>query len=178
MIDIYKKMPLTQKWLSITGQCVRRFWHIEKKFTRIAPRGEAAFQYRLGENCVEVTCDAKITRGDHAKICLMNEMGGDFFANAWIDGRVVKPPTAWEKINSASDIPYLFSGLYNMRFRIQEVEVADGLPYTLFWGREKTAELCWAGYTIEIDLNRATGMSASCRYKICWDILSEGEPAG
>ena len=172
-MEFYKKHPKTQRIQLSADRFLRRVFHIRRTFKRIKPKAEAIISYEVLENEVLITFNISIKDFSLPKICLMNELGADWFDGSMIEGEAAKPPSAWQSMSAEADdqrMPSFYSAKLGLCFSISDIYIKDNFSYELFWGREKTRELCWAGYTIEIEVRDKTIKWVTGSYKI---ILTE-----
>jgi hypothetical protein len=186
MVGFYKEHPKFQGFQLAAGRKMRRLFQVKRVFRKTEPTGEARILYEIhkNENTNEVQIAATISsfKEVNGKICLMNEMGADWFTEARKQDKTIGAPTAWEdltydKISTGEAdqtskkqevYPSLYAPTYDLFFDIQDIVVSHKLPYKVYWGREKTKELCWAGFTIEINAmqNQPFPENVRCTYKI------------
>ncbi len=162
----YKKFPITQKFQLSSDRFLRRLFHIERIFTQIKSKAVADVNYDLKEDAVTITFDIDMTQCRKSKICLMNELGADWFEQGILGDRLIDPPSAWLELDTKRPLPSLYSAKMNRGFSISDIKVSGELPYKLFWGREKTEELCWAGFTLEIGVEEPELCQVRCSYTI------------
>lgn len=174
-IAFYKKHPKTQAAQLSADRFLRRFFCIHRVFKTVRPKAEAVVNYDLGQNEVLLTFKTSIPEFGRPKICLMNELGADWFDKGLMEGKVVPPPSAWQPLAKGKQSPLLYSTRLGLSFGISDIYVSDNLPYQLFWGREKTQELCWAGFILEIEVNDPAISLVTCRYKIALSRPSDRE---
>ncbi len=168
-MEFYKKHPKTQKVQLSADRFLRKLFRIRRRFKEIKPKAEAIMSYHTVDSGVCITFDISIQGFRLPKICLMNELGADWFDESQFEGEIKAPPSAWQLISAEicdHQMQSFYSEKLGLCFSIGSIDIADNLPYELYWGREKTQELCWAGYTIEIEVKDPTIKRVTGSYKV------------
>jgi hypothetical protein len=62
--------------------------------------------------------------------------------------------------------PSLGNSESGLRFFIRSFTLPRGVPVRLFWGREKTAYLCWAGFDFELDCTSSPTAEVQFTYSL------------
>jgi hypothetical protein len=135
------------------GVFARRFFELSPGFVSAAPAGEAVFDYRLSGGTVRVRCEIRTEKGHDRRIYVMNEASADFFDAGLHDGRVVPPPSGWEKHFGRGAGISLFNTEERICFSLADIalDARSGCRLGVFRGREKTEHLSWAGFALEIE---------------------------
>ncbi|MDD1679712.1 MAG: hypothetical protein LUO93_11090 [Methanomicrobiales archaeon] len=162
-VDLYMKHPALQPLLLI-GNIFRSFFLIRPVWYEIPAKTEVEFRYQIKGDSVEITCRIHGHGWDLPTICLLNELGGEAFCTSWSEGEEVAPPRGWECYPHPLE-QWLFDPSRGLHFRIALGRVSEGIATHLFWGRERTRDLCWAGYGIELVPERLI-TTATCRYTV------------
>jgi len=143
---------------------IRRSCRMDPVFAGIPPVAKARFEYTLRPGGVDVDCRIRALQGTLPKIFLLNEVSADAFSAGRRAGKAVSPPMGWELLEAPSA---LYDPVRGLTFSVDSVSAGDGASTRLFWGRERTDEICWAGFEIELDPGRATDVS--CSYRVDFD---------
>ena len=149
MTEYYKSHRKFQIFQLASGRYFDKLFQIERAFVKIEPRAEAKFCYDIVDTGVKVQTTIKMGDFTCDKICIMNEMGADWFSQARKNGSPVSLPAGWDQIDPVESNS-LIDPTHNLGFTLKDIFVSGNLPFELFWGREKNSELCWTGFTIEI----------------------------
>jgi len=145
----YKTSRLHQIFHQISGQFFDWVFQIERTFVKVESKAEAKFCYDISESKIKVQAEIKVKEASFSKICLMNEMGADWFTEAKLGKSAFPVPGGWDNI-TGNIPPSFYSPKHGLSFTIRDIKVSGNLPFEVFWGREKNSKLCWAGFTIEI----------------------------
>jgi hypothetical protein len=152
--DLYKKAPYIQKSLLKLGIVSRDFFCAKSRPTKIGSLGKIRFKYKILKNSVHIWVDVSDImnmNGERiSKICILNELGGDFFDARKLNSHIFKPPAGWVKIEEVNP-PILHSKELGIDFSLKIINNTPNLKYELVYGREKISNFCWAGFDIEID---------------------------
>jgi hypothetical protein len=133
------------------GTLLRRLLRIRNRLVYTRSLAQARFLYRPVAGGLEVTFSIRALRGFLPKICLLNELGADFLDAACDGQKSFLLPSGWQKLTLDLPSPSLGNRESGLRFFIRSFSSPSGIPVQLFWGREKTAYLCWAGFDFELD---------------------------
>jgi hypothetical protein len=158
--------PEIQKAGLKAGTLVRRVLRIRNRPFPIPPLATARFLYRPRARGLEVTCSIRALRGFLPKICLLNELGADFFDVAFDGGKSLLLPSGWQELTLNLPSPSLGNSESGLRFFICSFNSLPGVPVRLFWGREKTAYLCWAGFDFELDCTSSPTTEVQFTYSL------------
>jgi len=168
----YMRRPWLQPSLLALASRLRRLAGATPHFEEIAPVAIADFTYIWDRSRVDVECRFRRLGDAPARLFVMNELGADFFRASWLDGREAPPPTGWQPLPAGA--PALYDPQLGLRFSL--VRAAADAPATprLFWGRERNADCCWAGFELEFAGAALPAGGLSCRYAVK---LAQGEDA-
>ena len=163
----YKTSRLHQIFHRISGQFFDWVFQIERAFVKVESKAEAEFCYDISDFIIKVQAEIKIKEVSFSKICLMNEMGADWFTEAKLGGKSFPVPGGWDKL-SGDSLPSLYSPKHGLNFSIRDIKVSGNLPFEIFWGRENNSKLCWTGFTIEISPNASLDFQEKivCSYDV------------
>ncbi len=162
----FQRLPTAQRLLLMCAGAIRRLFCVKNHFESVSPKGVILFDYRVHDSGVDVRCVIRdIEVG--STVCLMNELGADWFGKGWREGRVTDPPPSWQALTDQKSIPALYSENLKLLFSIRDIAVTGSSSWKLFWGREKSDSLCWAGYTIEVITETPSVQEIICTYTIC-----------
>jgi hypothetical protein len=137
------------------GTLLRQVLRVRNRLAYIRPLAQARFLYRRAAEGLEVTSSIRALRGFLPKVCLLNELGADFLDAAYEGQKFLPLPSGWQKLTLDLPSPSLGNRKSGLRFFIRSCNLPSGIPVQLFWGREKTAYLCWAGFEFELDCTAA-----------------------
>jgi len=174
-VVLYRRLPALQPVMLRTGVKVRRGLGIQSAFVPVPPLARAQFQFKFEPYRVAVRVLFDALAGDIDEIFLMNELGADFFDCGWQAGGLIKPPQGWEVLEDTERLPFLSSSSQQIRYSLAEIAVNPDVPFQVCWGREQLADLCWAGFTIEIKPVVSSISGLICRYTI---VFQDGEHEG
>jgi hypothetical protein len=160
--EIYMKMPLLQPLLAVSSP-FRTAFGIAPSFEPIPPLAEARFEYRSVGDTLEVSCTITPLGPGITRIFLLNELAADSFTRGYHGGNATPPPTGWREHEPGHD---LYDPVRGIRFGISSAARGDPIPGKVFWGREHTKELCWAGFGIELGSTGTVREPVSCSYRI------------
>lgn len=153
IVDCYMRRPALQKILLDISPPVKRLLHLSFRREALQPLAEALFTYDIDELIVTVSCRLSLPREMACKVYILNELGADYFTNSLKNGAIAAPPSGWEPIAlPALSPPALYDDKNGIQFLIRDYRSDPAAPLHLFWGREKSPSLCWAGFEIELDM--------------------------
>lgn len=167
---LYRLLPTFQKVLLWAGMHIQGLLGVKSLFAPVSPRAGAEFYYKLESNRVEVRCEFHALNEPLQELYIMNELGADYFTSGWKAGRKNAPPSGWQVLDH-HDLPFLYSPEHRLRFSLCDISVNHELPFKVCWGREKIDNLCWAGFSIQIDLAAASLADIIC----CYTVIFENE---
>ena len=96
-------------------------------------------------------------------ICILNELAADAFTHGFSSGKQAPPPTGWLECGPGNEF---YDPVRGLRFRISCLDEEQPMPGKVFWGREYTKELRWAGFVIELDGAGIIDRQLSCAYRV------------
>jgi len=165
-IRAYMKLPFLQGVIMRPVLPLRNLLGIHPLFETIPPRGKVSFTYRVDGPLVEVKAGIEMTVGPHDTLCLLNELGAAWFTAGWDGERPVPPPPGWEQVRPG-ELPVSFiDPLHGIRFFMGRPTVQPPVPVTIYRGRERTGDLSWAGFCIELGPIDASLGVPEIRYSI------------
>jgi len=165
-VVLYRRLPAFQHAMLRTGIKVRRSLGIQSAFVPVPPLARAQFQFKFEPHRVEVRVHFDALAGDIDEIFIMNELGADFFDLGWQAGCLMKPPSGWEVLEGTGPLPFLYSSKKQIRYSLAEITLNQALPLKVCWGREHIEDLCWAGFTIQINPVVSSISGLICRYTV------------
>ncbi|MGB5822911.1 MAG: hypothetical protein WBH44_02470 [Proteocatella sp.] len=171
----YMKAEAFQGPLLKMGTLFRKLFGIRIDFRKIQSLGKITAKYTIKQSDVYIEVDCKSTCKDY-KLFVMNEIGGELFSQAVVDGGEASPPTGWQRVEKSGiddkRSHMLTSASLGVAFYMEELEVPKNIESKLFWGREVSGGYNWAGFESEIKCleNGFSGYS----YKICFENHTQG----
>lgn len=150
----YMKLETAQPKLLAFGARLVRLFRVAASFQPVASRGLVTVTYRAGSDAVDIAAEAR-WQAPEARLFIMNELSGTLFCKGLADGKTVRPPSGWQRLDGQRA---LYNPETGLAFMLEERMVPQHVQSTLFWGREVTDQFCWAGF--ESDL-RCPGQSMS-----------------
>jgi hypothetical protein len=114
-------------------------------------------------NDIEVSCTIHPREVGLTSICILNELAADAFTHGFSSGKQAPPPSGWLECGPGNEF---YDPVRGLRFGISFPREDGGLPGKVFWGREHTKELSWAGFAIELDPSGSSALPHSCEYRI------------
>lgn len=163
--EIYMGLPGLQILLS-PGSHIKRVLGLNPVFEPTPPLAVSQVTYRMDNNRIDVSCTVRPLIGQLSSVFILNELAADTFTHAFSHGEAIKPPSGWRRYEPGNDF-------YDPEHRIRFIFTAKSLrvssPSTIWWGREHTRNLRWAGYSLEVpDCHR--GMAPiSCSYSVLFN---------
>ena len=130
---------------------VQRMLRIGFRKESVAPLAEAVFTYEINKVTVNVACRISPVRGNACAIYILNELGADYSPKSLKNNVTALPPPGWEPIGRSVPTPALCDERNGIQFSIADYTVKGDPSPRIFWGREKSASLCWAGFAFELD---------------------------
>ena len=119
-------------------------------FETIPSRGKVTFSYRVTGTDVDVQVEIITPVMPQDTLCLLNELSAAWFTAGWDGEQPVSPPPGWEKVSSAQLPVSLVDPEHGIRFFMGRPSVTPMVPLSVYWGREQTGDVCWAGFCIEL----------------------------
>lgn len=145
--NLYMAIPLLQSLLFLRSPLYRAL-SIHPVLEQIPPVAKARFRYDFTNGQITVSCAIQSCGGDLPRIFILNELGGDLFCRSLCRGSIAPAPSGWR---AYTDHSVLCSRHRDICFHISDVAVKGNASFRLFWGRECTDSLRWAGFEIMID---------------------------
>jgi hypothetical protein len=161
--DRYMRSPGLQILLC-PGSQTKRFLGLNPVFEPIPPMAESQFTYRITGSQIDVSCTIRPLTGWLPSVFILSELAADSFTHAFSHGKVMKPPSGWARHEPGND---LYDPVRRLRFRFSPQSLGRSVPSTVWWGREHTKNLRWAGYSIEFPECHREMVPISCSYAVC-----------
>lgn len=168
--DCYMALPLAQPVLGIQSP-LRRALTLHPSLEQISPLCRAGFRYSFKGQDIFVSCTIESYGDDLPRIFILNELDSEFFCRSFFHGRSGPPPSGWSK---CPDHACLSSQDGTICFQLEDISVDSSASWRLFWGREQTDTLHWAGFEIRIDPLPET-RRIDCSYTACFRRCIGGE---
>jgi hypothetical protein len=165
-ISVYMQMPRFQRILMLPVLPLRTLFGIHPVFRTIPCRGKVTFTYQVDGHHVDVRVTWNVPFRPQDTLCLLNELSAAWFTAGWDGKRQVSPPPGWEKVDPTRIPVSLIDPDHGIRFFLDQPSVTPPVPFTLFKGREKTGDLCWAGFCIELGQPDVSPGLTEVRYRI------------
>jgi hypothetical protein len=156
--------PLQNKFFLKTAALLSNLFKLNPQMIKTTPVAEARFNYSIEADELYVECEIKSLASYLNKVFILNELGADYFRNGVRNGKTITAPTGWKYLSSNPDSTAFYNPEHNLSFSIKKMNVKDLIPYKVFWGREKTKDLSWAGFEFEFDFRNKKIESFGCRY--------------
>ena len=85
------------------------------------------------------------------------------------EGRAGRPPPGWERVGSDGLPVSLVDPVHGVRFSMDRPAASPSVPLTVYRGRERNGDRCWAGFCIELGPLDGSGRSArsAVSYRHC-----------
>ncbi|MHB9031696.1 MAG: hypothetical protein ACYC6L_01485 [Anaerolineae bacterium] len=157
----YMHLPGLQPRLLAAATRVRQRSRWAPRFVPIASPTAVEFSYAWAPDRVAVTCRLVSVLPGAAQLFLLNELGGESFSSSLRGGQMTSPPGGWERLPAGSGIPAFYAPGLGLTFTL--AEVTCGRPVQLYWGREVSADLRWAGFELAV---RRPPVGFECRYAL------------
>jgi hypothetical protein len=155
LTDFYKRLPYFQSKLLKIGIFSRNFFRTKSKIQHLGSLGKIIFYYHIIKNDVVIGVDfshfMRFNRKPSSKICILNELGGDFFNYSVKNNKIYSPPSGWVKIKNKENTK-LYSRALGLDFTVDIIEKNPNHRIEFIYGRERISNFCWAGFDIEIDV--------------------------
>jgi len=171
IVDWYMQYPAFQVLLPL-GSSIRCALGLKSFFEPIPPVAEVRFIYRIYENKVNVSCTLLPFGERFTSLFILNELAADSFTNGFSNGNVTRPPSGWMRFEPGSD---LYDPGRHLRFCFSYHARDDSVPGKVWWGREFTQDLRWAGFEIEFQGIIGLEQQLQCSYEVSF---STETPAG
>lgn len=171
----YMKAEVFQELLLKIGTFFRKLFGIRIDFRKIESLGKITAKYTVKQSEVYIEVDCKSACKDY-KLFVMNEIGGELFSQAVVDGCEASPPTGWQRIEKKTiddkRSHMLTSASLGVAFYMEELVVPINIESGLFWGREVSGGYNWAGFESEIKCHEDEFRGYA--YKICFESHTQG----
>jgi hypothetical protein len=158
----YMAVPPVQSLLFLRSPLYRAL-SINPMSELVPPVAIARFRYDFRKNGIAVSCD--VWSGDNTlpRIFILNELDGGLFCRSVRDGSPRPPPSGWQRCRDPG--AGLLSPDQDLVFRVSDIAVEGDAAWSLYWGREHTSSLRWAGFEIVIDPARGA-RGVRCSYLV------------
>lgn len=176
-IGAYMQLPSFQRILMLPVLPLRRVLSIHPVFETVPSHGQVIMTYIVTDGQVAVQARIHSLTKAGSVICLLNELSAEWFTNAVRNETIVPPPPAWERITPKNPPASLYDPVHGIRFTLlfpsASASIMSSVESNIFWGREHTGDLCWAGFCLELGPLDGQHDIVEARYSITID----GEPA-
>ncbi len=162
-VDLYMHHASVQYLLPI-GSAIRSLLCFQPIWYDTGSKAEARVIAQEKNGSATITCHLSVREGSLPTIFLLNELGGDAFSVARSKNGTEPPPTGWEPYEPSAG-RWLHDPKRNIHFCIAMEAISEGVITELFWGREHTRDLCWAGYGFRITPLKSLS-EVWCRYAV------------
>jgi hypothetical protein len=173
-ISAYMQLPRLQGSIMVSVLPFRNLLGIHPVFETIPPRGKVTFTYRVTGHTVDVRVENDMPFRPKDTLCLLNELSAAWFTDGWDGKRPASPPPGWEKVGPDQLPMSLVDPVHGIRFFIDQPSVSPFVPYTVYRGRERGGDLCWAGFCLE--LGPIDGVQESLEARYCIGFSGEAFP--
>jgi hypothetical protein len=163
MSDVYMR-SLGLQILLRSGSHTKRFLGLNPVFEPIPSMAEAQFTYRIAGSQIDVSCTIRPLSRRLPSVFILSELAADSFTHAFSQGKAMKPPSGWARHEPGND---LYDPVHRLRFTFSPQSLGRSVPSTVWWGREHTKNLRWAGYSIEFPECHRGMEPISCSYAVC-----------
>lgn len=162
----YRLAPPLQRALLSAGFYWRDLLGIKEQLVPGDPKARARFEFCLYPAQVGIVCEFEFLGPLPQQLFIMNELGADFFTSAWHQDGLCECPGGWEVCPDQGGLPFLLSPQCGLRYSLSDITVDKGWRFKVYWGREKHARLCWAGFAIQINPESIPQRKILCRYTV------------
>ncbi|MDD1674264.1 MAG: hypothetical protein LUQ13_01330 [Methanomicrobiales archaeon] len=163
---LYRHVPPLQRSLLLPAGILQNFFCIRPLYLRMDPVATAVVTYEPRKDFLVISALFRPGGNRTDRLYLFNELQGDIFCSEWNSGGASGPPPGWKHLGTRLPTPWLSDRDGATRFRLHSVSVSPACPWTLFWGRECTRDLCWAGFAIETDTRDAHAAEITVSYHV------------
>ena len=167
--NFYKKEGgSTQDLLLNMGVWLRKILGITSEMANYRRLGKVIFNYRLYEKEVIISVDFSQILNDNPEnlkfVCILNELGGDYFNSSRIGKNMLSAPSGWNKIKDSESLKRikLFSEGLKLEFGMDILRNIPNFKINHFFGREKVANYNWAGFVMELEIGSADYRNEDC----------------
>ncbi len=165
-ISAYMRLPRIQSIIMLPVHPIRTLAGLHPHFEAVPPRGTVTFTYRVSGRQVDVLVETSDLPGPRDTLCLLNELSAARFTAGWDGKRPAAPPPGWERVSGDRLPVSLVDPLQGIRFWMDRPSASPDMPLTVFYGREQTGDLCWAGFCIELGPPDGVRGCTEVRYRI------------
>jgi hypothetical protein len=165
--DCYMAMPSLQFLVALESPLKSRL-AFAPFLEPVAPLVTARFTYRTDkerDGRVSITCRITSHNGPHPELFILNELGAASFTHSLTGGEPGSPPSGWRRFPDGRRAA-LYSPESRLAFSVIPGSVVSDADTALFWGRESTENLHWAGYEIRVRPRTRDTRTVSCSYEI------------
>jgi hypothetical protein len=164
-ISAYMQLPRLQSIILLPVFPLRTLLGIHPLFETVPSRGKVTFTYRVTGLNVDVHVESTLPVEPQNTLCLLNELSAAWFTAGW-DGKRPASPPGWEKIGPGQLPVSLVDPVHGIWFFMDRPSVSPSVPHTVYWGREQSGDLCWAGFCLELGPLDGTQGALEARYCI------------
>jgi hypothetical protein len=164
----------TQDILLNIGIWSRKLLGIKSEMANCRKLGIVIFNYKFLKNQVKVSVDfSQILKANSENLkflCILNELGGDYFNSIKIGNNILAAPSGWNEIKNSNSLNKikLYSKELKLDFGIEVLRNTSNFKINHFFGRENVANYCWAGFIMEINLESINFVNNICHIEyIC-----------
>ena len=169
----YRHASPLQRLLMLPVGTLQDLCRIHPVYPRMDPVATASVTCHLCEKHLAISATFRPRCANTDRFYLFNELRGDVFCGEWNGLYMSAPPPGWKPLGTHLPTPWLSDRSGATRFRLHAVGVTPACPWTIFWGREYTRNLCWAGFAIEIDARTMSNAEITVAYHV---ELNNGAP--
>ncbi len=163
---IYMHVPPLQIFLPF-GALFRTIGRIRPVSVAVPPIAVIVVEYFIRGTKIEISCRIHALHDRLPRIYLLNELGADVFRAGWRNGEPTDPPPGWEVLPGGTPVA-LYDPEHRLVFQISDIATSDTVDHRVYWGRERTHDICWAGFEIELEPPAGT-RQVDCRYTVAFD---------
>ena len=158
----------TQDLLLNIGVWSRKLFGMKSEMANYRHLGKVIFNYKLLENQVIISVDFSQILKDNPEnlkfVCILNELGGDYFNSARIGKKILAAPSGWNEIKDSQSLKMikLYSEGLKLEFGVKVLRNTPNFKINHFFGRENIANYCWAGFVMEIEIGSIDYKNEDC----------------
>lgn len=168
-VRVYMRLPSLQLALLSCVPTLRRALRIDPLLETVPVEGRVTVTWAVDEGRVDVRAVVHPPVKPGITICLLNEVSADWFTMAVRGERTAPPPSAWETFSPHDPPDCLYDPVHGIRFTMTRASVSPPpVPWNAFWGRERTGDLCWAGFCLELGPLDGLREPLEARYSIAF----------
>ena len=165
--DCYMAMPFLQFLVALESP-LKSWLSLIPVLEPVTPLVTAQFMYRIDrvqEGRIFISCQIRSLNGPLPELFILNELGAATFTHSLTGEVPGSPPFGWRRIPERGGAS-LYSPEYGLVFSIITGSVVSDADTSLFWGREATENLHWAGFEIRVRPRSLDARTLSCSYEI------------